>query len=79
MILYASMTGTSVGRLFLAGVVPGVLLRLAFLLPRSLIALIDPVMILGGIATGIVTPTESGALAVAYVALATTVPRMLGF
>ena len=97
MILYASMTGTSVGGLFLAGVVPGVLLGFAFLLMnyyysrkydfpysaksytwgeklqvvrRSLIALIGPFIILGGIATGIVTPTESGALAVAYVALA---------
>ena len=37
---------------------------------HSLIALIGPIIILGGIATGIVAPTESGALGVAYVALA---------
>ena len=96
MILYASMTGTSVGGLFLAGVVPGVLLGVAFLLMNyyysrkydfpystksytwkekirvvrhSLIALIGPVIIMGGIATGIATPTESGAVAVLYVAV----------
>lgn len=37
---------------------------------RSLIALIGPVITLGEIATRMVTPAESGALAVAYVALA---------
>lgn len=99
MILYASMTGTSVGGLFLAGVVPGLLLGFAFLLMNyyyskkydfpystrsytwreklqvlrhSLIALIGPIIIMGGIVTGIATPTESGAVAALYVALAGT-------
>jgi len=97
MILYGTMTGTSIGGLFVAGVVPGLVLGLAFMtlnglharragfqptgarfsvpavgraLVYSIPALIAPVIILGGIIAGVVTPTESGALAVAYVVLA---------
>lgn len=98
MILYGTMTGTSIGGLFIAGVVPGLVLGLAFMvlnglharregiapcaappdgvggLLRALVqavpALIAPVIILGGIIAGVVTPTESGALAVAYVVAA---------
>ncbi|MDR3230594.1 MAG: TRAP transporter large permease [Synergistaceae bacterium] len=93
MIIYASMTNTSIGGMFAAGVVPGVVLGLAFMslnwiyvrrcnipitdveavrgqklaiLKRSFLALLAPVIIIGGIVTGIVTPTESGALAVTY-------------
>ncbi|MBC7331147.1 MAG: TRAP transporter large permease [Synergistetes bacterium] len=98
MILYAAMTNTSVGGLFVAGFIPGLILGGAFLvmnylyvrnrefervesetfLERSNLqkiwhcmpALIAPLIIIGGIVTGVVTPTESGALAVAYVAFA---------
>jgi len=93
MIIYATMTNTSIGGLFAAGILPGLLLGGAFMgmnyiyshryqvpvadftevrkrkkeiLVRSLVALFAPVIIIGGIVTGIVTPTESGALAVAY-------------
>ncbi|NLK30972.1 MAG: TRAP transporter large permease [Aminobacterium colombiense] len=93
MIIYASMTNTSIGGLFAAGVLPGLLLGAAFMvmnyfysrknnmpildskairanaratLKRSFCAILAPVIIIGGIVTGIVTPTESGALAVAY-------------
>ncbi|OEY67047.1 TRAP transporter large permease [Marinobacter sp. X15-166B] len=93
MILYASLTNTSVGDLFLAGVVPGLVLGLAFMvmnwfyarkaniapqherasIQRILIsfihaspALIAPFIIVAGIVFGFVTPTESGALIVAY-------------
>ncbi|WP_116473964.1 TRAP transporter large permease [Zobellella maritima] len=96
MILYASLTNTSVGALFLAGVVPGVILGCAFMmmnwvyarragLPVSgekptlarlwsagwgaLPALLAPVIIVGGIVLGVVTPTESGALTVLYVVM----------
>ncbi|MFH7565921.1 MULTISPECIES: TRAP transporter large permease [Oceanimonas] len=96
MILYASLTNTSVGDLFLAGVVPGLLLGLVFMvmnwlyarkaqLPVSgqrptmglflqalwgaMPALLAPFIIVGGIVFGVVTPTESGALTVAYVAV----------
>lgn len=96
MIIYSALTNTSVGSLFLAGIVPGLLLGLAFMimnvvyahryrLPRAehwagwqalfkavliaLPALIAPLIIVFGIVLGKVTPTESGALIVAYVGI----------
>ncbi|HQO82483.1 MAG TPA: TRAP transporter large permease [Synergistales bacterium] len=93
MIIYATMTNTSIGGLFAAGILPGLVLGGAFMvmnyfyslihhvpvtdledvrkrkkeiLAKSAVALLAPLIILGGIITGIVTPTESGALAVAY-------------
>ena len=93
MIIYASMTNTSIGGLFAAGLLPGVVLAAMFLamngfyvrkfnvpktdmaevrgrmwsiLGRSALALLAPCIIMCGIMTGIVTPTESGALAAAY-------------
>lgn len=97
MIIYATMTNTSIGGLFAAGMIPGLLLGIAFMimnwyysrkynvpvsnfsysrkevvqiLTRSAVALVAPVIIIGGIISGIVTPTESGALAVAYCTIA---------
>lgn len=97
MIIYATMTNTSIGGLFAAGILPGIVLGGAFMvmnyfysrrhqmavsdfnevrknakeiLRRSLVGLIAPLIIIGGIVTGIVTPTESGALGVAYCLLA---------
>lgn len=94
MILYASLTNTSVGALFLAGVIPGLILASAFMVMNwtyarkagltasnekptwarlgsailgALPALLAPLIIVGGIVLGIVTPTESGALTVLYV------------
>jgi tripartite ATP-independent transporter DctM subunit len=94
MILYASLTGTSVGSLFLGGVLPGIALGAAFMGMNviyariynveknqrratlreitcaayvALPALVVPIIIVAGIVLGIVTPTESGALTVAYV------------
>ncbi len=90
MILYGSITETSITRLFLAGVVPGVLTgftimvtssilarrggfaeREPFALPlvwttfrRALAPLSLPLIILGGIFSGLFTPTEAAALAV---------------
>ena len=90
MIIYASLTNTSIGGLFAAGILPGLVLGLAFMvmnwyysrkynvpvsdieeirarkwviLRRSILALVAPLIIMGGIVFGIVTPTESGALA----------------
>lgn len=85
--------GISVGKLFLAGAVPGVLIGfgmmgLVFLMARrrgfpistsgfsfwsmlsrlrgAMLGLMVPVIILGGILGGVFTPTEAGAVAVAY-------------
>ncbi len=96
MILYANMTNTSVGGLFIAGIFPGLLLGGAFMVMnlyfskshnvpvrkkpagiREILSvtkyafpsLIAPLIIIGGIVFGIFTPTESGAIAVAYILL----------
>ncbi len=92
MIIYASITGDSIGAMFLGGIVPGILLGLALMTVAyyisvkrgykaekrvpilgiikafwgSLIALIMPIIILGGILSGIFTATESGVIAVVY-------------
>lgn len=104
MILYASLTNTSVGDLFLAGVIPGLLLGGAFIIMNFLYArktglksqtersnlkgillafwysapaLIAPFIIVSSIVFGFVTPTESGALIVAYALLLGLLNRSL--
>ena len=97
MLVYAMVaTNVSVGALFLAGVIPGIILGLGMLLivhlvacnkkyPRlsgsftgieklavikkSFAAIMLPVIMVGGIVGGIVTPTESGCIAVLYALL----------
>jgi TRAP-type transport system large permease protein len=92
MIIYALIVQESVGALFLAGVVPGLLLGLALAavtyirigrvapapapraswrqlltaLRQGIVALMMPIIILGTILSGIVTPTEAAAVAVLY-------------
>ena len=92
LVVYALISDTSVGYLFLGGVVPGVLVGLAQMaliavvarrrgfpveaptplrdLPgitwRALPALLMPVVLLGGIYSGVTTPTEAAAVAAAY-------------
>lgn len=92
MIIFGITAEVSIGRLFLAGVLPGLLMGLGLMAvsyvvcirrgypasPRASLreffralgdagfALVMPVVILGGIVGGIVTPTEAGAIAVAY-------------
>ena len=89
MVIYALVSGASVGALFLAGVVPGVLMALLMMavvaviaqrrgmpreapVPRSewagvlfrgALPLSLPVVLLGGIYTGVFTPTEAAAVA----------------
>jgi tripartite ATP-independent transporter DctM subunit len=97
MILYGTMTNTSIGGLFVAGVIPGLVLGVAFMVMnlyysrkhdfplssdsfsflalrnatlQALVALVAPFIIIGGIIVGVVTPTESGVVAAAYVVLA---------
>lgn len=93
MILYSFYTETPVAKLFLGGVIPGILIgilqcgvnyvayrRRGYNIPISKFsmkhflktfldsfgALITPLIILCGIVFGLVTPTESGVLAIAY-------------
>ncbi|MDY0249471.1 MAG: C4-dicarboxylate TRAP transporter large permease protein DctM [Pseudomonas sp.] len=92
MVVYAAATETSVGTLFMAGVVPGVLLGVVLMgaiyiiavkknlpaLPRATLrewlssarkavwGLLLMVIILGGIYSGMFTPTEAAAVAAVY-------------
>ena len=92
MVLYGVVSNTSIGYLFMAGVIPGLLLSAAQMAviaamakrrnfpvePRptrahaiatvksTLPALFLPVILLGGIYSGAVTPTEAAAVAAAY-------------
>src|SRR5690625_3993933 len=92
MIYYGMLTGTSIGDLFIAGIVPGLMLFVGFSLWEYFIAIKKnipvepkaswkqrfysfrksfltfgfPVLILGGIYTGIFSPTEAAAFAVLY-------------
>ncbi|MEP0321145.1 TRAP transporter large permease [Bauldia litoralis] len=95
MVIYGAISGTSIGALFLAGVVPGLLMGLALCVQvfivarrrgfpvedpvpftavrrttlRAAPALMLPVILLGGIYSGAVTPTEAAAVAAAYAML----------
>ncbi len=95
MVLYALVSDASIGFLFLAGVVPGLLMALAQMiivyvgarrrafpveapvplrdLPQitwnAFPTLMMPVVLLGGIYSGVMTPTEAAAVAAAYALL----------
>jgi len=107
MIIYGSIAELSVGRLFLAGAVPGVLMGLGFMavayvwntkrgwesgsgqsfnLRRvgrtfrgAVLALITPIIIIGGIVSGIFTATEAGVVAAGYALVAALVTGRIGF
>jgi C4-dicarboxylate transporter DctM subunit len=92
MVIYAVTAGVSVGALFLAGVVPGILMALSLMAyvyirarrrgdkpehgfsvrrvlgtgRSAILALFMPIIILGGIFAGAMTPTESAAVAALY-------------
>ncbi len=95
MIIYAMLSGASIGKLFMGGMVPGVLLAVVLAIYvyiisakrnypagvvmtrkefgvatlKALPALLTVIILLGGIYTGVCTPTEAGALASAYAIL----------
>jgi tripartite ATP-independent transporter DctM subunit len=95
LVIYALMTGVSVGGILLAGLIPGLIMGVALMiyvaiyarvkgLPageafsgRELVAsfkgglpaLLTPVIIVGGIISGIATPTEASAVAAVYATL----------
>jgi len=87
MIIYGSVTGESIGKLFIAGIVPGLILTVSFMIYASyqtrhikdtaatwkermestktaIWGLMLPVIVIGGIYTGIFTPTEAAAVGV---------------
>ncbi|TNF17947.1 MAG: TRAP transporter large permease [Rhodobacteraceae bacterium] len=92
MIVYAVAGGVSVTALFMAGIVPGIVIALTLIayniihrrrdaergeahvyegsvwtaLNEAKLALAMPLVVLGGIYSGVVTPTESSAVAVVY-------------
>lgn len=92
LILYAIAANVSVGDMFIAGILPGILVTISLLLfayifarkngiggnhkstpkemllaaRKALLAILMPVIILGGIYGGITTPTEAAVIAVAY-------------
>ncbi|MDD2351606.1 MAG: TRAP transporter large permease [Synergistaceae bacterium] len=91
-VLYGAVSRVPIGDLFVAGILPGILMAIALMsvvyvyakrdnyprLPRtswkgrlkaikeSILCLILPVFILGGITSGIFTPTEAAAMAALY-------------
>lgn len=95
MIFYSMLSGASIGKLFMGGMIPGVLIAIALMgyiayiakkrdYPRgekytlrqflsntliALPALFTPVLLLIGIYTGVMTPTEAGAMAAFYAIL----------
>jgi tripartite ATP-independent transporter DctM subunit len=93
MIMVGMIAGESIGRLFMGGLIPGVIIGLGLMVVVYIIArkrnypkeprrasfseiwsafkkafpaLLTPVIILGGMASGIFTPTEAGVVAVLY-------------
>lgn len=93
LILYGVTAGVSISKLFLGGIIPGILVGVGLMTvwtvhvrknhfgdisssfswkavwkntKKASFALLLPVIILGGILSGIVTPTESAVIAVAY-------------
>jgi tripartite ATP-independent transporter DctM subunit len=106
MVLYAMVSDTSVGALFLGGVIPGLLMAVILMLyvavqatwrklPREAptpisaiptiifkgsLPLLMPVILLGGIYSGITTATEAAAVAALYALLVSVVVyRSIGF
>ena len=71
-VVYGSIADTSIGDLFKAGIIPGLIMGAGLIVKRLAIiwdakwALIDPIIILGGIYGGIFTPTEAAAVAAVY-------------
>lgn len=95
MVIYAMLSGASIGALFLAGIVPGILIGIALMIYivyisrkrnypkgtqyswtefvkfsfKAIPALLTPVILLGSIYAGVMTPTEAGAVAAFYALL----------
>lgn len=106
MVIYAMLSGASIGMLFMGGMIPGVLLAILLMVYvgfisykrdypagvvmtkkqflkatiQALPALLTVLILLGGIYSGVCTPTEAGAVASAYALLISAlIYRTLGF
>jgi C4-dicarboxylate transporter DctM subunit len=106
MVIYGAIAGASIGKMFLGGIIPGLLMATALIVVEIVIsrkrgyrgnettsisniltaikngiwALLMPVVVLGGIYSGIFTATEAAAVSVAYGLLVSIlVYRQLGF
>lgn len=93
LLVYGTLANVSVGKLFIGGIMPGILMGLVLMVycvyvgkrrnyignekraplkdvlsagKDATVALLMPIIIIGGIMTGIFTPTESAAIAVVY-------------
>lgn len=92
MVVYGVLSGSSIGSLFMCGILPGLMISMGLILlnyiiartnhiveaeaqnrhdaakviKESLLALVMPVLIMGGIYSGMFTPTESAAVACLY-------------
>lgn len=91
-VVYGAISGVSIGKMFIAGIIPGILMGLALVVSSHLIlkdkelvkmekaspkekwkafqdafwGILMPIIILGGIYSGVFTPTESAAVAAVY-------------
>lgn len=106
LVIYAMLSSTSVGALFMSGMVPAILLAILLMIYIAIIsytrkyprgekiiwrvflkntfaaipALLTPVILLIGIYTGVMTPTEAGAIAGLYAILISLIAyRAMGF
>ena len=93
LVVYGVVVGSSIAKLFMGGVIPGILMGISLMIANwfisnkrryigretkaswseikvglkdAILALLMPIIIIGGIVCGIFTPTESAAIAVAY-------------
>ncbi len=105
MVLYSGVCSIAIGKLFMAGMIPGLIIAVGYMIVnimyartheirreafvgwkklgkdtlRALPALIMPIIIIGGILSGVFTATESGAIACGYCLLYGFIRRTLSF
>ncbi|WP_298852745.1 TRAP transporter large permease [uncultured Ruegeria sp.] len=105
MIIYGATANVSIGKMFIGGIGPGLLMGISMMALvsiiswkrgypkgdpfsirlvmqtfwRAILVLLTPVIIIGGIFSGILTPTEASVTAVVYVILLGIIYRMISF